>query len=777
MPQILNPAVIEGAREARANKAAAERGPVGVEPMADPMQVAAEQANRPQARGAIGGGYNQFDYFQNEFQRQKTQQEEQALMEQKMQNTALAMMNPVEMLRQQSESTEEELSLQSLTKKQKEKILKSFVNCRTIAKDYYETIIEPAVENRREIYYASAEHYDKVFPQLSQYCRWTSRDVKTVCDWILPGLMEVFTGSEAPLSVKGVNIEDDERAEKIQQLITYQLERKNDYHSWVNAEMKTALKENWSIAKLWWKREEERTPMVLLLDSNDSDSIVALMSGSATGKLEITNIEPLEEATDFFKVEYDEIKLKSNYPVLEYLPSSEFRYTPDAPNLQNCKFVAHRKIVNGDYLKRKELDGIYTNISKALNEYDEGDLSPTRLDQENDFERTEKENRPYDDDEASKEVELYEAYLNVDYNDDGVMERIIVHAVGDNLIRVAKNDFDFIPFYICSAVYDKNAVFNKESFSEDFEQHQDLKTALVRQVIVNTAKNNMPRIFANEQKVDMDSLVAGDEIIPTQGNPTEAIMTPPSLPLSGITMDMIHYAQNEIEAQSGSTRYNQGLDSNSLNHTATGITAVLGASEKRNKLMARSIAENFIIPIFKDCILMNQKFMEDEQMVRLTNKNVSIRKEDLDIDYDLIVNVGQGAGSREAQIQYLMYTLQSLYPQLVQLGVVDAKGVYNLVCKLLEALGLRDTTQFLLDPESQKAQDNAKKKQEEALAARAQQLQDSIQLAIAKSSVPRVSIPIGDLPPDAQRAFLLQKLGIETTERAIAEHEEFQKND
>ena len=214
-----------------------------------------------------------------------------------------------------------------------------------------------------------------------------------------------------------------------------------------------------------------------------------------------------------------------------------------------------------------------------------------------------------------------------------------------------------------------------------------------------------------------------------------------------------------------------------MNNTATGITAILGMAEKRNKMTARSIAEKFFIPMYKFIILLNQKYLEEEQMIRLTNKTLSIKKEDLDIDYDLIVNVGQGAGTREAQIQYLLMVLNQIYPQLANFGIANAKSWYNLVCKLLEALGLRDVSQYLLDPESEEAQRQAQAAQEAAANAQAQALQNSLQLSIAKYSIPRLNINLTDLPPDVQRQYLKDKLGINTTERSIAEHEVLVKND
>ena len=692
-------------------------------------------------------------------------------------NIAAPMTDPVKLLQMQAESKEKPLSLDTLTEEQKDKIKKSFVNCREIADKHYTSVVEPIILRRRDVYNATPEHYDKVFPGLSELSRWCSKDIKTSCEWILAGLMEAFTGSDDPLSVKGVNVDDDETANKIQQLIKYQLEKKNSYYQFCHAELKLALAENFGVAKVWWKREEERRPMEMMLDlRNDDEAIIALIEGVARHKIEITKVEDIEDAEDFVRIEYDEIIVKANHPVIEQIPVSELRYTPDAPDIQDCKFVAHRKIVTGDYLKRRERDGIYKDVDKALEEYGRGDTMATLMDRRNDPDRTEPTKKPSDSDNASKEVELYEAYLQVDYNNDGIYENLIVHAIGNNLVRVVENDFEFPPFFICSAIYDPNTVFCRDSIADSLEQHQDLKTAVIRQIIINVGKNNSPRYFVDETKVDMDALMNNEEIIPTMGSPEPAIFVPPSLPLSSISMELVNYAQTEIEAQSGSTRYNQGLDSNSLNKTATGVTAILGASEKRNKMIARAIAEKFFIPIYKFVILLNQKYLEDEQIIRLTNETVRIRRDELDIDYDLIVNVGQGAGTKEAQIQYLMIALNQIYPILAQQGIVNAKSWYNLVVKLLEALGLRDVGQYLIDPESPEAQEAARQAQEAAAAAQAQALQNSLQLSIARYSIPRMTINYEDLPPDAQVKYLQQQFGITTTEKAIAEAEVLKNN-
>ena len=93
------------------------------------------------------------------------------------------------------------------------------------------------------------------------------------------------------------------------------------------------------------------------------------------------------------------------------------------------------------------------------------------------------------------------------------------------------------------------------------------------------------------------------------------------------------------------------------------------------------------------------------------------------------------------------------------------------MCKLLEALGLRDVSQYLLGTESEEAQAHAQDQAQAQAQAQAEALQNSLQLSIAKYSIPRLNINLADLPPDVQRQYLKDKLGITTTERAIAEHE------
>ena len=667
----------------------------------------------------------------------------------------------------------EEVSLETLSEDAVKKIMTAYKAGRDVADQYYRATVEPALIKRYDVYRADLDHYKDKFPNLSEDSSWVSRDVKTTIDWIMPSLMEVFTGSDDPVDIAGVNVNDDDNARKIQQLISYFVTRKNSFFTFMYNFLRDGLTINMGCAKVYWKREEERQPMEVLADAQMMQMILA---GEAAGQVEIKEAVPVTPLGDLLRVTFDVVNVKVNQPIIENMSPSELRFTPEARDLHQSKFVAQRKVVRGDYLKRMEAQGVYQNVDAAMAKAGEGARETPLLDKLHNKHIEEMHGRLSDGDNASKEFDLYEAYLKVDFNGDGIYENIIVHAVGDVPLKIQDNVFEMPPFFIFSPEHDAYAIFGEDSITDTLEQLQDLKTALIRQMIIAVAKNNVPQKFVDENNVDMDALLERAEIVPVKNNvpANQAVFQPPPIQIDGSAMTLVQYAQNEIESQSGSTRYNQGLDSSSLNRTATGISAIMGASDKKIKLIARLAAETAWIPIVKFLILLCQKFVDDGQMIRLADENISIRREEISIDYDLIVNVGRGASSKEIQIQYLMVLINQLYPKLEMIGIVNAESWYNVTKELLEVMGIRSTEKYLLDPngdvfrqqqaQAQQVQQAAMEKQDALTQAELQIKQDDVKA----KTLARLSAQFKDLPMDAQISAL-QQLGLSTSPAAMAE--------
>lgn len=655
----------------------------------------------------------------------------------------------------------QEVSLKTLKKKEKEKIMAAYKRSRDSAEKFYQGSIEPSLIRRKKIYDAPKEFFRKKFPKISELSDWISRDVKTTIDWMLPSIMEVFIGTDDPCDIKGQSLQDDVAAKKLQSIVKYQINKKNDYFRFLYSFIKEGLITNLGVAKVYWERDETRNEMEVMVDSSNLDQFLQL---EQMGKIEIKEMTIIDGLAAIIK--YDEIKTHFNNPVIENMSPSELRFTPDGHTLAESKFVAQRKMVKGSYLKSKELEGVFQDVDKAIKEAD--DRKRTGYDMYTNKYFDSYGNFLNDDDNASKDLVLYEAYLDVDYNNDGILEKVIVHAVGDVPIAIQENTFRSVPFFIFAPEPDPYIPYGETSYADTLEQLQDLKTVLIRQVIIAVAKNNRPQMFVAEHKVDTDALIDGDELIPVRdGSPAEAVMYSPHIPLDPITMTLVQYAQNDIESQSGSTRYNQGLDSNSLNKTASGINAVMGAADKKMKLIARIFAECAWVPIIKHIIKLDQQFLDPYQQFRLNDEMVNISPEELDIDYDLVVNTGQGAATKEAQMNYLIMIMQQLYPALQNMGVATEKSWYETAKDLLEKMGIRNVQNYLIDPDSDQWKQAQAQKQQAAEQAEQKQLDTMLMLQkvkleseLQRQSIPRMNMTSNykDLPVEAKQSYIDQYL-------------------
>lgn len=689
-------------------------------------------------------------------------------------------MSLTDWLTQQAEPQEKTVSLDTLKPEEIEKITESVREGREIAKKYYEGEVEPRLIHREQLRKGDQKLYKHKFENLSKKSKFVSMDFNNIIEWMKPSLVEVFTGNESPVTIAGSTIQNDDTATKIQQLIEYQLMRKNNYTSMVTDVVDEALGTNLGVSKVWWKREEDRTRYKMMLDINDLQSAEMLTQATMTGEIEVQSVKPLKDAPDLYEIQFDRVKVTANYPVVQYVPPTELRFTPEAGSLQQCKFVAHRKIVKGDYLKRKEQDGTYQNVDEALKAA--GDTHFTDADKYINPQLDEGGMRPTDNDAASKDVELYECYIDVDYNNDGIYEHLIVHCVGDVLLSVQTNEFDIAPFFAMGGVREKRRIFADSALAEQVEGLQDLKTALIRQIVINVAKNNDQQKFVDVTAIgDIDALLNGDEYVPIKGDPTRAVSNPPPANLSPLTMDLVNYAEGELENRTGSTKYNQGLDANSLNSTATGITAILGQADKRIRLIARLFAENWIVPMIRFIILLNKKYGESVQTFRFKDKEVSISSDDLDIDYDFVINVGNGAGTKEARIQSYMLLLSQVYPVLSQAGVATQKSYYAAGTALLEEMGLKNTQGILLDPDSSEAQQQQQQaaQQELQIAAMKDQADLQKQLTLKQADyagktqvakIPSLRLNFDNLPLATQMQIINNATAGTTTIQDVVQH-------
>lgn len=575
---------------------------------------------------------------------------------------------------------------------------------------------EPKFIERQKAYRSDKDDLKKRFPDLEQVIEISDSSVQDVIESIMPSYMRTFHSAEKVLNLVGVTEEDDEPATTMEDLIEWQLNRKNNF--WLTSYDwgKTVLIENFGVLKVWWKREEKLERYQVIFDEEE---LMALKQDPKVQVVseEMTNpADPMAMTPAIYKVTYDLRKRLANHPVVEGMPNSELYFDPDCTKLEDANYAIHHKAVTVSFLRSQEKQGIFANIDEAK----EKAGAVTKSAYETTLNPTSHPTKKSSNDAGRKQIDLYECYEKISINlatindtegataDAGEPDELvdlIVTLAGDVPVRIEINTMGSHPFIDMSAIRDPHKVDAHRGLAELIREVQDLKSVLLIQMVLNTICNNDRQVFIDYNKIMVPSEVRDNEkVVQVDGNPKDVVAWTPQEPFSAQVMALMQYAADLLEKRVGVTSYNQGTDANSLNKTATGINMIMQAANQRMELIFRICAETGYSKLFRRLVFLNQKFIDEETVIRVTNKNRVVRPDNLEGDMDIIVNSGIGTGPREAELQSLQFLL-STYEKLVASGIATREHVAYVMGKIVSNLGFKNISDFIKTKEEIQLED------------------------------------------------------------------------
>ena len=101
---------------------------------------------------------------------------------------------------------------------------------------------------------------------------------------------------------------------------------------------------------------------------------------------------------------------------------------------------------------------------------------------------------------------------------------------------------------------------------------------------------------------------------------------------------------------------------------------------------------------------LNQRYIDQPQVIRLKNEMLQITPDDLKGEFDIDVNTEAGVGKKKQTIQNLQFFLSMIAPTGMQIGAVTPGEWAKAAQKLLQESGIRDPQSYVLDPEVVKQQ-------------------------------------------------------------------------
>lgn len=564
---------------------------------------------------------------------------------------------------------------------------------------------------------------------------FTSSDVMNCIEWIMPDMMKAFAGNRKVIAVVPRGAEDVKKAEKIEKLLNWQFMHQCQGFLTLQAWIKAALVYGISHIKTGWDEQYARKgfaqpevmePEFLRLASDDDveslsyldtyDVSVAPQPAAAQGMPNAVAYGFSPAQVEMLRVYTDvrgEQKIKTySGPKLEVIAPEDFLIDPEAKDVDGARFVIHRVMRTISYLREKERDGVYSNIDRVVKLSSDGD--------DTDYDSTEQSARLLDSASYSamsyssgegesqqigrRRVDVFEWWGELDAHGDGRTESYLVVMCKDTVIRMERNPYAHgkSPFVDLLPIPD---IFSYEGigYAELAGPHQEVKTAVIKQMLDNASFTNNQMWEVDETAgVDVDALAnpfPGMVVFTNRLGGFRAI-TPAQL--DGASYNLIEFAQGQLEQLTGVTRYNQGLDSKSLNKTATGISAIMDASNKRKELIARTIAETGLRKLFMKMLQLDQQFIDQSIVIRLFNEPLEISPDDLAGNFDVSVDIGSSVTDDDTQVQQL-YTVLQQSPYLSQLGIMRPSNVFEICKKILDIWGYKNTEVYLSDPQDAEA--------------------------------------------------------------------------
>jgi len=548
---------------------------------------------------------------------------------------------------------------------------------------------------------------------------YVSRDVADTIEWIMPSIMRIFAGSDNVVKFEPQGPEDEKAAKQATDYVNYIFQRQNDGFLTLYTWFKDALLSKNGFVKVYW--EEYSTHKTETYENLTDDEFAFIMQDESVEALEHTETPGPEGTLHSVKLRRSE---KDGKCCVIPVPPEEIlvnRY-PVNP-LRNNRFIAHRRRALLSELKEmgfKDVDD--------LKGFEEADFNTERIAR---YSYDETDAGSSSGDPRKKYVWLAECYMRLDYDNDGVDELRKIILAGDRILE--NEEVDAIPFVSITPIILPHKLYGM-SVADLVMDLQLLKSTVFRQILDNMYLANNGRYMALDGMVNIDDLLVSRPggIVRVKTFDAVKPMQPPLL--GAPAFNLLEYIDTIKENRTGVTRYNQGIDSDSLNKTATGINQIMSASQQRVELIARVFAETGVKDLFYAILENVQKHQQKSKIVRLRNDWVAIDPREWTQKFDLTVSVGLGTGSKEAQLQAVQTVIQ-LQMTALQSGIpiIQPENFYHSAITLMQAANLKGGEMFFTHPQSMPPQQPQQDPKVMEIQMKAQSDQQSAQLDIQKT--------------------------------------------
>ena len=541
-----------------------------------------------------------------------------------------------------------------------------------------------------------------------------SYDVQDTIESALPQLLKVFVSGDEVVRFEPKNPEDIPASEQETDYINHVVMEKNNGFEIFYVWFKDALLSKNGYVKVYYEEEDEAEEEMyegltdeqldmLVQDDNVEiieheaypDPSVQPMPMTPPMMTEGPNVQPINGdgieidmsmQQAFMQPMLHDVKVRiteTNGQIkIKNVAPENMMISVDATGncLNSARFVQHRELMHPSEIA-EQFDVDEDELNTIMAEQDEFELESNARDIYSE---------QYDRAVDSSELLVRDTYIKVN----GERHRYVV--VGNRIIY-RDESCEVVPFASITPMLMPHRHIGR-SYTDLTRDIQLIKSTLMRGQLDNMYLSNNGR-YAISDRVNLDDMLTSRPggIVRVQGEPGAAIQPLMHAPFPPTSFQMVEYMDSMKEKRTGITAYNQGLDSESLNKTASGMQQIMSAAQQRLELVARTFAETGVKSLFMLVHKLVRQNVTKPDIVRIRNQWVNVDPREWKNRKDLSISVGLGSGNKDQQLMHLNAILQ-MQREALQVGLTDPSKIYNALAKLTQNAGFKNPDEFWIDP-------------------------------------------------------------------------------
>jgi hypothetical protein len=484
-------------------------------------------------------------------------------------------------------------------------------------------------------------------------------DVRDAVEWVVATLMRIFTSGEKIAEFDPEEESDIEGAKQATEYTNFVWNRDNPGFTNTLTWFKDGLISKLGTLKIYYNKiEKTKRERFAGLDDEAFAKVVndpeVTVSEHTENEIEVIvpDLRP-NQPPQLLKQKTHDLVITRTQKVgrvcVDTVPPEEYLVSKDARTNVEARLEGHkRKRTVSDLIE----DGYDRDKVEAIASGNEAPTDQEEIARDTVQENTGSETVPLN--KAMREIWVYECYIKVDVDGDGIAEMRQVTAAGPGYTILKDEAWDAPkPFVNLTPIPLPHRLIGL-SMADITKIWQLIRTTIFRQYLDNLYLSNNQR-----EEVEAARIVDPDEVmsskpgqkIRTKGGPGPAIIPIVVPQIGAAALEGMSYSEQLKENATGVSARTQGLGSNTLHDTLGGEQMLMTAAMGKIELIARVYAEA-MKDAFRLIHKLNCMYQDKPRMIRLTGEEfVPMDPSQWNADMDMTVSVGIGTGDKQLQMQ------------------------------------------------------------------------------------------------------------------------------